>query len=420
MVDKRNAYTFYIVTMLAFMLAACANSEPVPTVTLPSVATVVKQQPRRVSDISQSATPAVSMLATQLMTEISDSTSPDAIVRRVDTPLFALPGEGSNVIQVLAEGSQLIVIGRMEGDQWLQVVAPNSALGWVNKLYLDVFVDMETVSLTASIGEVEPTPLPAQMGNSPIITGVTQRSKAIFERGQQLGNRANVFSKVGDSLTVASYVLYPIGWGTYNLRDFSYLEPVVSYFSSENARIANSFANTSLAADNGWTTQSVLDPVLAHPDVCNAGETPLACEYRTTKPAVALILLGTNDVLELQSGAYRENLSRIISMTIEHGTIPVVSTLPDRLGYENQVVRFNAIIRDLAREYEIPLWDYGWAMRQLPNNGLSDDGAHPSWPPGDVSTAVDFNSWNLQYGYTVRNLTALQALDVLWQRIIRS
>ena len=420
MADKRNAYAFHIVTVLAFLLAACANSEPAPTVTLPSVATAVKQQPRRVSDISQLTVTATTAVTTPGATENPVTAVPDAIVRRPDTPLYALPGAGSNIIQVLPEGVQLIVIGRMEGNRWLQVVAPDSALGWINSSDLDVFLGIEAVSVTAFIGETEPTLVPAQRGNSPILTGVTQRSKAIFERGQQLGNRANVFSKVGDSLTVASYVLYPIGWGTYNLRDFSYLEPVVSYFSSENARIANSFANTSLAADNGWTTQSVLNPVLAHPAACNAGETPLACEYRTTKPAFALILLGTNDVLEIQSSTYRENLSQIISMTIEHGTIPVVSTLPDRLGYENQVVRFNAIIRDLAREYEIPLWDYGWAMRQLPNNGLSEDGAHPSWPPGDVSTAADFSSWNLQYGYTVRNLTALEVLDVLWQRVIRS
>ena len=32
----------------------------------------------------------------------------------------------------------------------------------------------------------------------------------------------------------------------------------------------------------------ILNPVLARPGVCNSGETPLECEYRIVKPAVAL------------------------------------------------------------------------------------------------------------------------------------
>lgn len=243
--------------------------------------------------------------------------------------------------------------------------------------------------------------------------------QVIFQRGKHLGNRADVFSKIGDSLTVATYVLYPIGWGTYSLHQYAYLEPVIQYFSATDARNGNSFANISLAADNGWTTQSVLDPNLADPTLCLPGEAPILCEYRIVKPATALILLGTNDVAELPLESYESNMRRIITISIDRGIIPVISTLPDRRGYATQISEFNEAIRALAHEFGIPLWDYSLRLLNLPNGGLSADGVHPSWPPGDFSAAADFSPQNLQFGYTVRNLTALQMLDQLWREVLR-
>lgn len=248
---------------------------------------------------------------------------------------------------------------------------------------------------------------------------MTNHAQIIFQRGKHLGNRANVFSKIGDSLTVATYVLYPIGWGTYSLHQFAHLEPVIQYFSAIDARNGNSFANISLAADNGWTTRSALDPNLADPTLCLPGEAPILCEYRIVRPATALILLGTNDVAELPLESYERNMRRIITISIDRGIIPVISTLPERRGYAPQISEFNEAIRALAHEFGIPLWDYSLRMRNLPNGGLSADGVHPSWPPGDFSAAADFSPQNLQYGYTVRNLTALQMLDQLWREVLR-
>jgi len=52
----------------------------------------------------------------------------------------------------------------------------------------------------------------------------------------------------------------------------------------------------------------------------------------------------------------------------------------------------------------------------LPGGGCQGDGFHYSLAPGDK------NAWftleNMQYGYTQRNLTALQTLDVLRRKII--
>lgn len=76
----------------------------------------------------------------------------------------------------------------------------------------------------------------------------------------------------------------------------------------------------------------------------------------------------------------------------------------------------NAEITRLARESEIPLWDYHAALMELPNAGLGYDGVHPSWAPRGHTG--DFSPDFLQYGMSVRSLTALQVLDEIWRAVI--
>ncbi|MBC8170989.1 MAG: hypothetical protein H7X77_04940, partial [Anaerolineae bacterium] len=100
------------------------------------------------------------------------------------------------------------------------------------------------------------------------------------------------------------------------------------------------------------------------------------------------------------------------------GIIPVLSTIPVRVGYEEKVNQFNGIIRATAAANGIPLWDYAGAMAGLPNSGLSGDGLHPSTSSAGYQGAADFNGENLQYGYVIRNLTMLQVLDALWRQVL--
>jgi lysophospholipase L1-like esterase len=240
----------------------------------------------------------------------------------------------------------------------------------------------------------------------------------IYAKGQALGNRRTVFSKVGDSITVADVMYRPIGFGNYSLGGYGYLQRTIDFFSQTQARDNNSFNNSSLAAQNGWTTSTVLNPQYANQDACNEGESPLACEYRTTKPAVALIMFGSNDVAIVPSDEFAYNLRVIVEYSIARGVIPVLSTIPPRRGFEPQVAFYNQLVTEIASAYGVSLWDYGAAMRTLPNDGLSGDGLHPSYPPEGFSHAANFTGDYLQYGYVMRNLTALQALDVLRRRVL--
>ena len=107
----------------------------------------------------------------------------------------------------------------------------------------------------------------------------------------------------------------------------------------------------------------------------------------------------------------------IIEISINNGVSPVVSTIPpvQRDWATGRVEMLNGIIVALAREYDIPLWDYYSALQGAPNNGLTADGVHPTMYAGHNA---DFLPVYLQAGYTIRNLLALQALDAVWQAAV--
>jgi lysophospholipase L1-like esterase len=144
----------------------------------------------------------------------------------------------------------------------------------------------------------------------------------------------------------------------------------------------------------------------------------LECEYRLTQPAVALIMLGTNDVPSTPAAVYADVLREIVEFSILRGVIPALSTIPsfNRTGSEQRPRELNAIVVALALDYQIPLWDFWGATQHLPNQGLSGDGVHPAWG----SAPADFSEDNLrQYGGVMRNLLALQMLDSLRTQVMK-
>ncbi|MEP7287700.1 MAG: SGNH/GDSL hydrolase family protein [Chloroflexota bacterium] len=254
-------------------------------------------------------------------------------------------------------------------------------------------------------------------GNTGIISNITPRAKEIFLKGKALGLRTNVFSKVGDSITFSPSFLTPIGQGQYDLAAYSAeLLPVIQFFSQQTARVGNSFANPSLAAGPGWKADTLFLPAWSDP--CGS-EQCLLCEYNRVKPAVALIMIGTNDSSDVAPADYTKNLHRLLDTTINMGILPVISTIPPkRLDPVNnaKVDQWNTIIRGIAVEYQIPLWDYWSTMVNAPNQGISSDGVHPSAPANGATGS--FTPANLVYGYNIRNLTALQVLNAIWKQVL--
>ena len=124
----------------------------------------------------------------------------------------------------------------------------------------------------------------------------------------------------------------------------------------------------------------------------------------------AIVMYGTNDLERYDAGTYHGYMSQIIDVIENHATVPILSTIPARTddgAHAARVQSFNDAVRSLAQARHLPLIDYHYALSSLPNQGVSWDGIHPSIYQVD---ACVFTHEALQYGYNVRNLTALQML----------
>jgi hypothetical protein len=330
------------------------------------------------------------------------------------------------VLEFLDSATDLLIVGRTADDAWLQARVGGTE-GWISAPFVRLSngqpVGDDTLNqlpVTGIAAEASPTPTLSvgSLGDLTWLSGVTAHARQIFLQGQRLGNRANVFSRVGDSITASPYFLTPIGLGQYDLGAYGYLSGVIGYFSQANARAGNSFANPPLAAGAGWSAYNLLDPKSASKPACGF-DAPLVCEYKLVKPSVTLIMVGSNDSGSGSADQFAGTLRQIVQTSIDMGVIPVLSTIPPKRIDADQTARvkaFNDVIRAIAQQDDVPLWDYWAVMETAPNEGMSADGLHPSIPP-DGATGR-FSTENLQYGYTLRNLTALQTLNVLWRQVL--
>jgi len=262
-------------------------------------------------------------------------------------------------------------------------------------------------TLSADLDNLAPTfpPLPAAINSIALDSivvmpsGVMRNVRRIYEYGQTLGRNARAFSKLGDSTIENPHFLTRFDDGPYTLGDYSYLQTVIDYFHG-------SFARQGVAVQRGLHTWSVLDPMWADPGDCQPGENMLACEFRLHNPSLVFIKLGSNDAGVPDSTD--RHLREIVEYCIGSGVIPILSTKADR--HEGSDIN-NEIIRRIASDYQMPLWDFDLVAGTLPQRGLGEDGVHlTSFFAHDWSSPIAF-----QRGYGVMDITALIALDRVWR-----
>ncbi|MBN2149631.1 MAG: hypothetical protein JW726_19745 [Anaerolineales bacterium] len=239
---------------------------------------------------------------------------------------------------------------------------------------------------------------------TPIIpTTVSQQMHEVYALGQSLGNNPHAFSKVGDCQSMMPDFMGGFDSGRYNLGEYTSLQPVIDTF-------AGSFGRYSRASKTGMTASAVLATLWNDWRDCGTTETPLECEYRLHQPSYAFISLGTNDANGFLP--FEDTLRRVIELTLEHGIVPILVTKADNAEGDWSI---NATIVRLAYEYEIPLWNFWLAVQPLPQQGLRSP-EHLTM--GEYVLTTDFsNLENMQYAFNVRNLNALQVLDVVWRDI---
>lgn len=234
---------------------------------------------------------------------------------------------------------------------------------------------------------------------------ISERTRLIYQMGQLKGNNPHAFSKVGDCNTTMPYFLGDFDTpGAYQLGEYGGLQEVIDYFNG-------SYSRKSLAAKDGLTAHAALSILWVDWKECETYETPLTCEYRIQQPAFALVSFGTNDA---NGGVNFEiALRRVIDMTIGNGIVPILSTKADNAEGDNSI---NITIARLAYEYELPLWNYWRAAQALPDKGLRSPEHLSASPVG----FTNFEGENLNYGWSMRNLTALEVLDMIRKQLVEN
>jgi hypothetical protein len=234
--------------------------------------------------------------------------------------------------------------------------------------------------------------------------GVIDRSREIFNRGRALGRDSHAFSKLGDSLIANPHFLTGFDTRPYDLADYEYLQPVIEQF-------AGSYERYGVAIHAGLHSWVIFDPMWANKEWCQPNEDMVACEFRLNNPTVLLILMGSNDAGAPDNFAY--NLRKVVEFSIENGVLPVLTTKADRFeGPENTN---NIIIREIAAEYAIPLWDFDLVADSIPDRGLKEDRVHLT--PFDE---FDYTMPEaMQRGHGVHNLTALMVLEAIRTQVMQ-
>lgn len=258
-----------------------------------------------------------------------------------------------------------------------------------------------------------PTPpvYPAQVNGVPLSSfvvlppGSEGNMRAIYAVGRSLGRDPRRVARAGDSVIENPHFLARFdeaaagGFG-YNLGAYAGLQPVIDHYRG-------SFGRQGVAVQRGMHAWTLMDSIRAPAGTCFPNEGPVACEIRIANPSVMFIRVGTNDVGVPAS--FEAGLREAIETCIAQGVIPIIGTKADRRDGPDSPN--NAIMRRLAVEYAVPLWDFDRVAATLPGRGLDADNAHlTTYFAHDYTQAVAFTR-----GYAMQNLTALMALDAVWR-----
>jgi hypothetical protein len=254
--------------------------------------------------------------------------------------------------------------------------------------------------------------------------------RATFARGKELGRNPRAFGLVGDSMTASPKFLSPFAHESRSLPPE--VAEAVAYFKSAPVHAGLDSFLAPRAAKIGAPSSWALPAGRAWQ------ATPLGDMIRTTSPAIALVMYGSNDAAvrfvaidELRQ-RFRARMERILDRLTAEGIVAVLHTVPRhmhdearpdcgsapgqvsnwRLAVQTSVV--SAVAAELACERHLPLVDLRHGFDALLNHGIGPDGVHPNAHP---ESAGRLDAEGLRCGYNARNYLALRMLERLRQAI---
>jgi len=253
-----------------------------------------------------------------------------------------------------------------------------------------------------------PALYPTDRTHSPITPYVAARLADVLAVNPN--SQRDVFMKVGDSISASDAFLDCFAGTSVDLAAYSALQPALDYFLTTPVGATTSFDRDSYVVESGRTAYWAV----------TGSPSPLTSEMSASDPAAAVVMFGTNDigwfgsdhVLTLQW--YYDHYLELVDTLVAAGIVPILSTIPprdDSASEDAWVPMLNAMIRGVAQGHQIPLVDYHRELLPLADHGLSGDGVHPTAYYNPTAQACVFTPAGLLYGYNLRNLITLEALD---------
>ena len=104
----------------------------------------------------------------------------------------------------------------------------------------------------------------------------------------------------------------------------------------------------------------------------------------------------------------------MVEKLLSFSVIPVLTTSSSDEAISGVTFAMNQVIRDLAEEYQLPVWNLWAAVQILPRHGMNtqlNDGFHLSGFQGD-NRQYDYSN-GIQTGWAMRNFTALLLIHTM-------
>ncbi len=253
-------------------------------------------------------------------------------------------------------------LGRDANSEWV-LVPFGTTYAWVHRR--DVrFADGSDIT---QLPVLERAPQPqASLPNTLLgIPMISTRARQLYQQAVRAGRAADIVTVVGDCNAEHPVFFGRLAAGAVNLAPYPQLARTVQRFQ-------RSFTRASVATNGGFNTASPLDPLWSDPKQCNRNETPLDCELRRSNASVVVIALGTGDTFTWRE--FEANYRAVIERVLAAKALPILMTKADALeSVEGDAPPdyINTIIRRLGAQYGLPVIDFAFAARQLPDNGLA-------------------------------------------------
>jgi hypothetical protein len=355
------------------------------------------------SFVPPTATPPSSTIVTTNGGGTSTTTSGPVRFTITVSSVFGRSGPNLQSARIISlfKGQVYTANARSADSAWVRLALAGSGSAWVSIFAGQLQGPIHSLPIGGANAPSAPAAAPSAELPGWTVPTVTATARQIYQRGLALGNDPNAFSKIGDCNSETPFFLAPFDKGEYALgAQYAYLQATIDQF-------AGSFDRDGAVARDGLNTASIFDPTWADPELCEAGESPVACELRIQRPSIVFVSLGTNGGWQTNA-EYEANVRRLLDLLIERGVLPILSTKADNLEGGG---RFNQVMSKLSDEYQLPLWDFAAVAFLLPGGGLADS-YHLGWGRAYYDTGTP-----PQRGWQARNLTALQSLDAVWRGV---